>query len=92
METKQEEIIRKARRYQKKNFLTSQFRRYYFAYCETEQIPAKDFLNLVQGNTQKTNIISWSDVCYRDVQPAIPISDYISFYEEEILNKKRLRA
>ena len=92
MNTKKLEIIRKAKRYQRRNFLTATFRRYYLEYCAISQIPALDFLALVKGTEPNSNVINITDASYKKIKPVISITDYLKFYESEIIDKRRLTA
>ena len=92
METMKEEIIRKAKSYEKRNFKSRDFRRCYREYYTISETPALEFLALVRGPTSNSNVFQIKEASYKNIKPAISIADYIKFYEQQIIDKKRLCA
>jgi len=88
MDTK-EEILKKARAYKKRTFLTERFTRYYWDYCKHHDVSASEFINLVSGEKQDKKIIDLENYRHRKVNPAGDIREFIKFYEDEIVGKAR---
>ena len=91
MDTK-EQILKKARAYKKRNFLTERFTRYYWDYCKHHDVSAIEFIHLVSEEKQDKNIIDLANYRYSRVNPAGNMREFITLYENEIVGKARTFA
>ena len=91
MDTKAK-ILKKARAYKKRNFLTEKFTRYYWDYCKHHDVSAIEFIHLVSGEKQDNKIIDLENFRYSKVNPAGDIREFITLYENEIVGKARTFA
>ena len=84
MDTK-EQILKKARAYKKRNFLTEKFTRYYWDYCKHHDVSAREFIYLVFGENEDN--IELPNCDYSKINPTGDIREFIKFYENVIIDK-----
>ena len=91
MNEQQKEIIRKAKKYVKRNHLTPQFGTYYSEYCQHSFIPARDFTKLVKGSSS-SKVVSIEEARQQIINPAVPMAELFEVYENHYIGKPHIYA